>query len=101
MVVETIFLLAIAHAVTDFALQGQGFAGKVPESPVWPLVLTAHALVNAGGVLVVTGSTWLAVAELIVHWVTDFLRTRRRISPYVDQAIHGSSKLAWALWLAG
>lgn len=93
---ETLFKLGIAHAVTDLALQGSQFAGKVPSDPRWPYVLFAHALVNAGGVLVVTGSTELAALECFWHFCTDFCSTRKWLSIHGDQFSHAVSKLTWA-----
>jgi len=100
MFLELLFKLGMAHAVTDLALQGPQFSGKTPDNPYWPLVLTGHALVNAAGVTVVTGSTWLGLMEFIWHWTTDFCscryyyRTGHKIL-WLDQASHALSKAIW------
>lgn len=98
MFLELLFKLGIAHAVTDLALQGPQFEAKLPTNKMWPYVLTAHALVNAGGVMVVTGSTELGVLEFIWHFCTDFCRTRNWLGTHGDQFSHAVSKLTWAYW---
>ena len=61
----SILILAIqllaAHALCDYPLQGDYLAkGKDPWGPfprgVWIHCLTAHAMIHAGSVLLVTGS---------------------------------------------
>jgi hypothetical protein len=101
---QIFWLLLIAHAVTDYPLQGRFIAEhKNPGSPaldgerVWPWVLAAHALINAGGVLVVTGSLALSVLEAAIHWLIDYGKGRRAYGFRVDQALHVGSKLLLAV----
>ena len=103
-VLSTFWLLVIAHAITDYPLQGRFIAEhKTPGAPrlggevVWPWVLSAHALVNAGGVLLVTGSLTLSVAEAVVHWLIDFGKGCRAYGFSTDQSLHLASKAALAI----
>lgn len=100
--------LVIAHAVTDYALQSLFMAEhKAPGSPrldgetVWPWILAAHALVNAGGVLVVTGSLPLSLLEAALHGLIDYGKGRRAFGFHADQTFHVATKVliaALAAW---
>ena len=106
-----IFLaLAIGHAVADYPLQGSFlanaknrhsdissyFGGSNPAG-VWIHAMTAHALIHAGAVWLVTGSAVLAVIELVAHWVIDYLKCEDRISFNTDQLLHYGCKLIYAI----
>lgn len=97
---EVLWRLLIAHAVTDYALQSLFMAEhKSPGSPrvggetVWPWILAAHALINAGGVLLVTGSPALAGVEAVLHGLIDYGKGRRAYGFHADQSLHLASKL--------
>ena len=103
-VLSTFWLLVIAHAITDYPLQGPFIAEyKVPGAPrfggevVWPCVLSAHALVNASGVLLVTASLTLSVAEAVLHWLIDLGKGRRAYGFSSDQSLHLANKAALAV----
>lgn len=103
-VLSTFWLLAIAHAVTDYPLQGPFIAEyKAPGGPrldgelVWPWILSAHALINAGGVWVVTGSLTLSLAEAAAHWLIDYGKGRRAFGFGTDQSLHLVCKLLLAI----
>lgn len=107
------FAMAIGHALGDYPLQGSflasgknrhidssTFFGGNEVSPIlWVHSLTAHALIQAGMVWFVTGSGALALAEFIVHWIIDFIRCEKWIGFSMDQALHFSCKLIYALIL--
>lgn len=101
--VTMFFWLLVAHALCDFPLQNDYLAraknawGGAPE---WPFALGAHALIQGGGVALVTGSVGLGVAESVAHAVIDNLKCAGRISYGTDQALHVACKLLW-LGLAG
>ena len=114
---EGVFLLSLAmvigHALGDYPLQGAFLAScknrnadssvffggsGVPEG-LWIHALTAHCLIQAGIVWIITGSIALTVIELVVHWVTDFIRCEGWISYTADQAIHVACKIAFAVLL--
>jgi hypothetical protein len=91
-----------AHFLCDYPLQGEYLSqAKNRHTPVggngvWLHGLTAHASIQGFGVLLVTQSVLLAVAETVVHWITDFIRCDNRITYHQDQAIHLSFRLLWA-----
>ena len=62
----------------------------------WPHALTAHSIIHGGFVLVLTGSIWLALAEVVIHWLTDFVKCDNMITLNTDQFIHLACKLTWA-----
>ena len=104
------FKLCIGHALADFALQRDFIArgknrhaplvnvpvGQTPQA-VWPHILTAHALIHAGAVFVITGRADLAVAELVIHWLIDFAKCENWTGIHTDQALHYACKALWAL----
>jgi len=100
--VEMLALLIFAHAVADYPLQGDFLAraksrvAPIPGFPWWQ-ALGAHSVIHAGFVGIITGSIWLAVAEAAVHFATDDLKCRGKISLNTDQAIHIGCKILWAL----
>jgi hypothetical protein len=106
-VIRLLFALFTAHALFDFPLQGEFLSkGKNHTNPLpgvpWYQCLFAHSLIQAGAVAMITGSPVLALAELIVHAITDYAKSEKWISFNVDQAIHYASKVLWAvlLWMA-
>lgn len=101
-----LFLLVTAHALADYPLQGPFLSeaknrhtavGKV----FWPHALAAHAVIHGGFVLALTGSLWLALAEVAIHAATDFLKCDNLITLNTDQFIHLACKLAWAMIAVG
>ena len=93
-------LLVMAHALADYPLQGDFLAraknrtAPVPGVP-WQQALGAHSAIHGGFVAIITGSIWLGLAEFVVHWITDDLKCRSRISFNTDQAIHLTCKVIW------
>lgn len=110
----TFFYLLIGHAVADFALQPPNIAlGKNrhagpppgydvgvhgPRQPVWIMVMTAHALIHAGAVVVVTGSPFLGLWQFCAHWLIDFFKCEKFYNVWVDQALHVAVLFATALY---
>lgn len=111
------FALVIGHAFADFPLQGDFLSrgknrhteppqladGKASPKDLWVYLMTAHCLIHAGFVWVLTGSIWLGLAELTLHWVIDALKCEGKTSFAVDQWLHVSCKAAFVafLWYAG
>lgn len=104
MIIETLFLLAFAHALADFPLQGEHLATAKRRSHTgstpWQLALLAHALIHAGFVLLITESVTLGLFELVAHAAIDFAKCegylgKKRTAFWVDQLLHGTSKVAW------
>ena len=104
-----LFALLIAHALCDHPLQGEylalhksrHYSSKDPGSPsVWGHCLTMHALIQAGGVWVVTGSPVFALVEFVLHWIIDLLKAERITNIHVDQLLHLLTKIAYVIVLA-
>ncbi len=114
---EGFFLLSLAmimgHSLGDYPLQGAFlsscknrntdssiFFGRstVPEG-LWLHALTAHSLIQAGIVWIITGSLAVTIIELVIHWITDFVRCEEWISFNMDQAIHIGCKIVFAILL--
>lgn len=107
------FAMFIGHALADYPLQGSFlaagknrngdcsifFGGSAVPKGLWIHALTAHALIHAGAIWVVTGSATLSVAEFFIHWIIDFIRCEDRISFTTDQLLHYSCKIVYAALL--
>jgi hypothetical protein len=96
-----LFLLLVGHALADYPLQGDFLAqaknrntaiGKV----FWPHALAAHSVIHGGFVLLLTGSLWLALTEVFVHAITDWLKCEGQLSLNQDQAVHVACKVIYA-----
>ncbi len=96
------FAFAISHALADFPLQGdylartkqRSNAGNISE---WLISLTAHSLIHAGGVWIVSGSAMIALAEFVLHWLIDLGKGEGFYGYVTDQALHLSCKVAFVL----
>jgi hypothetical protein len=107
--IELFFYLTAFHALADFALQTgwlqhaknhrdpAGAERADGGLPVWPLALSAHALIHAGGVALLTGSVTLGLLEFAAHAVIDYLKSDGRFGIYLDQLLHLLCKSAWAV----
>ncbi len=103
------FALLIGHAFGDYPLQGHFlaagknrhldsstlFGGAAGPKFLWVHALTAHCLVHAGIVWLITGSPVLALAELVLHWAIDFARCESWTSFTMDQSLHMTCKLIY------
>lgn len=99
--------LLVAHAVADFPLQGDflaraksGVIGGVP----WWWALGMHALINAGGVWLITGVPWLGLMEFVAHTIIDKAKVVAdglggRHAFTIDQLLHVACKATWVLVL--
>jgi hypothetical protein len=90
-------LLLVAHWLADYPLQGDFLSKAKVAGPLRAYHLVAHAGIQGGGVLIVTGSLWLGLAEWAAHTVIDEAKCRCRTTFAQDQALHIACK---ALWLA-
>jgi len=70
--------------------------GQKPVA-VWWHYMTAHALIHAGAVWLVTGNVWFALAEFVLHWAIDFAKCENWTNPHADQALHVACKVAYML----
>lgn len=99
------FAFAIVHALADYPLQGDYLAREkqrrqAASSRDWLIALTAHALIHAGGVWIVSGSVLLGSAELVIHWLIDLGKGEGRYGYVVDQLLHLSCKVLYVVLLA-
>ncbi len=96
------FAFAIAHALADFPLQGEYLARMKVRSQAgnfqeWIVALTAHSLIQAGGVWVISGSAFLAAIELCLHWLIDLGKGEGKFGYLADQLLHLACKLAYVI----
>ena len=128
-ILTKLLLLFAGHALCDYPLQGDFLAkGKNHRAPLpgvpWYQCLLGHALIHAGMVFLITRSLWFALAELVIHSLTDYAKCDGRfgnlpmtpgvqsLSPEmqrimfgnkssfafnIDQAIHYTCKVLWAV----
>lgn len=98
------FAFVIAHALADFPLQGdylarmkrRALANNLSE---WIIALTAHSLVQAGGVWIVSGSALLGATELCLHWLIDLGKGEEKFGYVTDQWLHLACKLGYVIVL--
>jgi hypothetical protein len=95
-------LLCAGHALCDYPLQGDFLAkGKNFNTPIpgvaWAQLMLAHCMIHSGMVLLITGSVWMAVAELAIHYLIDVMKCDGMINFNQDQAAHYYCKVWWAL----
>jgi len=102
---KILLLLFAGHALCDFPLQGEFLATR--KNPFladpnlraygWKKAMSAHCLIHAGMVTLITGSVFLGGLEFLVHFATDYGKCRDWIDSDLDQAIHYVSKILWAI----
>lgn len=95
---ELFCLLAFAHFLADYPLQGDFLSkAKNHTAPIagvpWYQAMAAHCGIHAGLVGLITGSIWLAWFEFVVHFITDYCKCRGLISYDIDQLIHLWTKM--------
>lgn len=103
-----LFALVVGHMIGDYPLQGEflaihknhrlpASATNMPDRPrgLWFHCLTAHSMIHAGLVWAVTGLFVLAIAEFVLHWVIDFLKSEGWTNFHVDQLLHIICKIAF------
>jgi hypothetical protein len=100
-----VFWMIVGHALADYPLQGDFLAtAKNRNTPVgkvfWPHALTAHSMIHAGAVAIVTGSVLLGLFEAVAHAITDWLKCEGKIGLETDQLIHVTCKILWAALVA-
>lgn len=93
--------MLVWHALADYPLQGDFLArAKNCDAPVpgvpWYQAMSAHALIHAGGVWLITGSLLIGAAEFIAHFLIDLLKCRGELSFNNDQMLHVLCKVLWA-----
>lgn len=102
--IELLALLLVAHALCDYPLQGPFLSqAKSPVTPVpgfpWYQAMSAHCLIHAGAVWLITGSGVLGVLEFILHFFIDTAKCHGALTVNQDQFAHVACKVAWVLLL--
>lgn len=107
-----VILLFGGHAIADYGLQSAYMAEKkspAPDNADWALVLSAHCLIHAffvavisflflgfAGVFATGWAAFFGVAEFLAHFAIDRRKGRGKLSYRQDQALHYGCKLLWA-----
>ena len=108
---KILFALIAAHFLCDYPLQGD-FIGKFKNrhvsmdkafnatSPIpWWHLMTAHAFIHAGAVLLITGNLYFATFELFAHFLIDVLKCEGQTDINVDQILHIVCKVLYVGWV--
>ncbi len=107
------FAFVIGHAIADFPLQGDFLShgknrhvkppqladGKGPPGDLWIYLMSAHCLIHAGFVLVISGMVVLAITELVLHFLIDAMKCDGKTGFALDQWLHVICKAAYVLVL--
>ncbi len=96
------FAFVIAHALADFPLQGDYLARMKQRRNAsttfeWIAALTAHSLIHAGAMWIVSGSIIVGILELVLHWLIDLGKGEGKYGYATDQALHISCKVAYVV----
>lgn len=94
----------VVHALADFPLQGDYIAkqksrGQADSFSVWVIALSAHCVIHAGGVWLVSGSLAFGIAELGAHALIDGCKGEGRFGMVTDQLLHLACKVVYTLLL--
>ncbi|MCJ8158841.1 DUF3307 domain-containing protein [Sphingomonas sp. LaA6.9] len=98
--IELLFALLVAHALADYAWQGDFMAAAknrakpIPGVPFYqPLI--SHSVIHGGFVALILLNPWLGLAEAIAHGLIDDAKCTGKISFNADQALHVACKILW------
>jgi len=104
MTINILILLVLGHFVADYPLQTDRIATeKCPGCDKvlsWRWWLTAHAATHGFLVACITGIPLLGLAEMGVHTVIDLAKCKGFYRLGLDQTLHLSAKLIWALLIS-
>jgi len=94
----------VIHALADFPLQGeylarQKFRRRADSRSDWIIALSAHCVIHAGGVWLVSGSLAIGAVELMLHGLIDLGKGEEKFGTATDQLLHVGCKLGYVLWL--
>ena len=92
------------HALADFPLQGDYIAKQKMRRQadglnVWIVALSAHSVIQAGGVWLVSGSLFFGFVELILHGLIDVAKGEGKFGLIPDQLLHLACKVVYAVLL--
>ena len=94
----------VAHALCDFPLQGPYLAKQKARKQAgsfaeWLVALSAHCVIQAGGVWLVSGSLLLGTVELVLHCLIDLGKTEGKFGLIADQSLHLICKAGYVILL--
>ena len=95
-----LFWMIVGHFACDFPFQPDQLAqAKNPKNSLarmpWFYVMMSHCLIHGGAVALATGSTYLGIAETVIHIGIDLAKCKGWTNIHVDQALHLTCKLIW------
>ena len=95
----------VIHALADFPLQGDYLSRQKSRRLAnsrndWLVAMTAHCVIHAGGVWLVSGSLAFAAAEFVLHGLIDLGKGEGKFGIASDQLLHLTCKATYALLLA-
>lgn len=94
----------VAHALCDFPLQGaylskQKIRKQAGSFAEWLVALSAHCVIHAGAVWLVSGSLLLGAVELVLHSLIDTGKGEGKFGILTDQILHLLCKLGYVVVL--
>lgn len=92
------------HALADFPLQGDYIAkqksrAQADNVQIWIVALSAHSVIHAGGVWLISGSLGLGMVELVTHAAIDVAKGEGKFGLVTDQLLHLGCKVVYAVLL--
>lgn len=107
--IEILFILLFLHFLADFSLQSEAMAkGKnrhfkpeyVPEGQkykiTWFYWLIAHAFIQGGLIFIFFPIVWIALIEVVFHFLLDFFKCDNITNPHIDQGLHILLRIIYA-----
>lgn len=96
----------VAHALCDFPLQGAYLSKQKVRKLAdgwaeWFVALSAHCVIHAGAVWLVSGSLLLGVVELVLHGLIDTGKSEDKFGLIADQSLHLICKVGYVVLLLG
>lgn len=94
----------VGHALADFPLQSEYLARQKQRrtsdgQAEWLVALTAHCVIHAGAVWLISGSLAYGLIELFLHALIDLAKGERKIGLATDQLLHLGCKLGYVIAL--
>ena len=102
---EKLIPLILGHFVADFAIQTDTVAiNKCPNNNSkininWAWWMSGHVSLHGLIVFLITGNSYLAFAEAIIHFYIDYLKCIGKFNLLVDQILHIICKMTWSLFI--
>ena len=111
--IEILFIMFFLHCLGDFVFQTDPMAkGKnrhkkpdyIPEGQktkiTWFYWLSAHAIIQGGLIFIFFPIIWIALIEVISHFILDFLKCDNVTNPHIDQTCHYLLRIIYTIILA-